>query len=389
MTRHAGDGDLVLEARVDAPRDRYAFQTRPGVHSHDAFRTPELLLLEVLWDRTPDALGCVQANWGVPGVVLADVAARVHCVDSHARTAACCRHNARVNDVASTVTVDCAATPSDVDAFADLDAVAYAPRPYTPIAQARRRLADGLRALAPDGTLYVAGTPDAGIERYRDTLDAVHASPREVRGHGDCVVLAADRPERVPSTTFVDATTHRERVAGVDLALVTEPGVFSTAGIDDGTRLLLDHATVDDGDRVLDACCGAGPVGAWAATAADCDVALTDVDAVATACAKRTLDATATENDAPRIRDATVHTADCLDDVRTERFDRVLSNPPTHAGDAVLDALFDGVRDVLAPGGDLRFVHHASLDFDPHRHGFAEVAVIATGDEHVVKRVRS
>jgi 16S rRNA (guanine1207-N2)-methyltransferase len=389
--RRGTNGDaLVLDARTDAPRDRYRFHAPAGVHSPDAFRTPALLLLEVLWDDRPGTVGCVQANWGVPGVVLAAVADHVHCVDSDARAADACRRNARLNDVAAATTVDCAPTPGAVDAFTDLDAVAYAPRPYEPLAQAKRRLVDGLRGLVPGGTLYVAATPTAGLERFRDALDAVDASPREVRSHGDCVVLAATRPDRIPdAAAAVERTTHRERVAGVDLAVVTEPGVFAAGGLDHGTRLLIEHATVDPGDRVLDLCCGAGPIGAWTAAATpECEVALTDADAVATACADRTLDATADANDAPRVRDATVHTADCLDAVRSDRFDRVLANPPTHAGDPVLRALLRDAHDVLAPGGDCQLVHHASLDLDPQLAAFDHVETVARGDEHVVRRAK-
>lgn len=386
MTRE----DLVLEARTDAPRDRYRFHAPPGVHSHDAFRTAELLLLERCWDDRPATIGVVQANWGVPGVVLADVADRVHCVDSHARAADACRRNARRNDVAATATVDCAPTPGAVDGFTDLDAVAYASRPYEPLAQATRRLVDALRALTTEGTLYLAATPTTGLARFREVLDDLDADPREACSHGDCVVLAADRPDRVRDDAgVVDRSTHRERVAGVDLAVVTEPGVFAAGGLDHGTRRLLDHASVDAADRVLDLCCGAGPVGAWVAAAhPDATVTLTDADAVATACAERTLDATTAATGDPGVRDATIHTADCLDAVRDRRFDRVLANPPTHAGDAVLRELCRGVHAVLAPGGDLQLVHHATLDLDPHLAAFDDVETVARGDEHVVLRAR-
>jgi 16S rRNA G1207 methylase RsmC len=60
--------------------------------------------------------------------------------------------------------------------------------------------------------------------------------------------------------------------------------------------------------------------------------------------------------------------------------------PPTHAGDAVLAALLDGASRVLAPGGDLQFVHHRSLDLAHHLGRFDAVETVARGTDHVVKR---
>ena len=65
--------------------------------------------------------------------------------------------------------------------------------------------------------------------------------------------------------------------------------------------------------------------------------------------------------------------------------DRALSNPPTHAGDAVLADLFSGWSNVLASDGELRVVHHRALDLDHHLDRFEAVHTVSTGEDHVVR----
>src|SRR5690242_8072909 len=55
------------------------------------------------------------------------------------------------------------------------------------------------------------------------------------------------------------------RVRGVDLRLLTRAGVFSARGLDDGTRLLLEHLDLAGATLVADLGCGAGPIGLAAA----------------------------------------------------------------------------------------------------------------------------
>ncbi|MFC7195427.1 class I SAM-dependent methyltransferase [Halosimplex aquaticum] len=158
---------------------------------------------------------------------------------------------------------------------------------------------------------------------------------------------------------------------------MTAPGLFSPTELDAGTRILAETARIEDGDAVLDCCCGYGPLGAYAGSAADCEVHCTDDDALAAACARRTLD----ENGA----DGRVVTADCTAGVAGSTFDTVICNPPTHAGDGVLADLFRGVADVLAPDGRFWFVHHRGLSLDRHVAPFGSVETVATGPEHVVR----
>lgn len=383
--------DLALESRVADGGDEYRFRTADGVCSKRSFRPPELLLADVLWDAGVDSLLVPEANYGVVGVLLAARCERVAMTASSARAARLCEANAAANCVDADVSlmagidvlsreVDGGDGEAGGDVTRRFDAVAFAPKPYAPIDVTAQRLVDAASRLDPGGRVYLAASERTGLNRYEPVLEDVAERVDCVAERGDCRVLEArigtggvdDVSEYVASRAF-EAT-----VDGVSLSLVSLPGVFSATGLDDGTRLLAETATVGDGDRVLDLCCGYGALGAYAASVADCDLVLSDDDRVATACAERTLDATGV--------DGTVVTADGVSGVAGECFDRILCNPPTHATDHVLADLFDGARDVLARDGTLFAVYHRDLDLRPQLAAFAEVEGVATGGEHVVVR---
>jgi len=393
------NADLALAARVDAPRDTYEFATAAGVCSPEEFRDAELALVETLWGRDPGRLLVVEGNYGVPAVVLADAATRVTVTESSARAAGRCEANAARNGVGGAVRVVNAAGPreasaatgcDDVDApgyhgpdagsSRDFDTAAYAPKPYTPLAVAKQRITGALECLRPGGRLFVAARERSGLGRFVDTLrDVAGGGGVETVGErAGCEVVAASRPDSVDAPSFVEPREVAATVRGVDLSLVSVPGVFSAGGLDHGTRLLLEAAEVADGDRVLDLCCGYGAAGVWAASVADCSVTLTDDDRVATRCAECSCSASGVAGE--------VVTADGTAGVAGRHFDTVVCNPPTHAGDAVLRELFAGARRVLADGGTLWVVHHRDLDLRPQLGRFGRVDRVADGEEHVVLR---
>lgn len=385
MTAAGRGADLSLAARVDAPRETYDFETAAGVCSPDEFRGAELALVEELWERELGRLLVVEANYGVPGVLLADASQGVAMAESSARAAGLCETNAERNGVADATVVANAACPRELSASPTdmgsegFDTAAYAPKPYTPLAVANERLVAVLERLRPRGRLFVAARERTGLGRFADTLASVAGSVETVGEHGDCEVLAATRPAEFDAPSFVEPRQFSATVGGRSLSLVSVPGVFSATGLDHGTRLLLETAEVADGDRVLDLCCGYGAAGVWAAKTADCSVALTDDDRLATRCAECSLAASGV--------DAEVVTADGTAGVEREHFDTVLCNPPTHAGDDVLRELFAGARRVLSKGGTLWVVHHRELDLRPRLAGFERVECVAEGEEHVVLEV--
>ena len=364
--------ELALESRVSNARPTYRFRTADGVHSKDSFRTAELLLVESLWGADLGRLLNPEANYGVVGTVLADCAPSVHMTESSARAAQLCERNTTENDIE--VATSLVADLSTLDET--FDTAAYAPKPYTPLSVGKQRIAHALSVLRPGGRLYLAASKRTGLTRYEDCLRGIVPPVERVSESNGYHLLAATRPPSFVPPTYVSPREIHPEIHGIELSLVTVSGLFSAAGLDDGTRLLLETTTIENGERVLDLCCGYGAIGAYAGRVADCEVWLSDDDRVATSCAECSLRKS-------RV-DGTVVTADCVEGVADRTFDRVLCNPPTHAGDGVLSELFAGIDDILAPAGELTVVHHRALDLHAHLSRFDTIERRRTGEEHAV-----
>lgn len=365
---------LSLESRVPDGPSTYDFRTAHGLHSHDEFRDSELLLLDVLWERDLGDFLVVQANYGVLGTILGAVASTVTMTETSARAARFSRHNAERNGRSGTVSL----VPSPADLDSTFQTACYAPKPYTPIAVGKQYLVDALSTLATGGELYVAARKSSGLGRYEECLSEHSQSLETVRKDGPVRVLRAEGADDSDPPVYDSPKEITAKVSGQELRMQTRDGLFSANELDHGTRLLLETVDVVAGERILDVACGYGPVGAYAAASGAGDVVLTDDDVRATTAAKETLDATGV--------DGTVVTADCLRGVDGP-FDRVLSNPPTHAGRGVLTDLFDGIADVLVSGGELSVVHHRELDLDRYLDRVGRVTDRTHGEEHTVVTV--
>ncbi|SIR94949.1 16S rRNA (guanine1207-N2)-methyltransferase [Haladaptatus litoreus] len=159
-----------------------------------------------------------------------------------------------------------------------------------------------------------------------------------------------------PTPSYVSQSRIHPTVNGHDFSLVTLPGTFSASGLDVGNHLLMKSITAEDGEHVLDLCCGYGSLGVYVVQIANCEIWLSDDNKVATNCAEASLQASDI--------DGKVVTANCVDGVAGQTFDRILCNPPTHAGE---DALDDEVASVLenaarrAEGNDRKTVQARDL----------------------------
>jgi 16S rRNA G1207 methylase RsmC len=366
--------ELALESRVAAGPDRYAFRTADGVASKEDFRDEELALLGAVVPDHDDDVLVVDANYGVVGCILAHVApgGRTVLAETSARAARLCEGNCERNGADAEVVL--VADPRDVDG--GFDVATCAPRPYDPVPVVGERLARTLATLRPGGELFVAAGKNDGARRYREVLEEL-ADVERVAKQGTVRVYRATRPAEFEPHEYVEESEVTATVRGVERTFTTRPGLFSAGHLDGGTRLLLEELPVAEGDRLLDLACGYGPVGCFAAGFADCAVTMTDDDAVAAAYARR--------NAADNGVDAAVHAADGVEAVRGERFDLVASNPPTHAGDGVIDAVFRGARDVLADDGRFALVYNDVLAYEDRLADlFHEVEVVrAAEDFHV------
>lgn len=136
-----------------------------------------------------------------------------------------------------------------------------------------------------------------------------------------------------------------DNLLGHALTFHTTWGLFSPKGIDDGTRLLLDHLEVRPDDRALDLGCGYGPLGiAIARSAPQGSCLMVDKDFVAVEYAN----ANARRNQAAN---ATAMLSDGLRHVPGQTFSLAVSNLPAKTSKEHYYIFFNDIHDNLAPGG--------------------------------------
>ena len=127
-------------------------------------------------------------------------------------------------------------------------------------------------------------------------------------------------------------------------------GLFSPRGVDEGTRLLLDHLEVGEADACLDLGCGWGPLGvAMAGAAPRGRTLLVDKDFVAVDYARRNLEGNGLANAEARLSNGFSH-------VGAEDFDVIAANLPAKVGKELLLILLHDARRHLRPGGSLYVV---------------------------------
>jgi 16S rRNA (guanine1207-N2)-methyltransferase len=134
---------------------------------------------------------------------------------------------------------------------------------------------------------------------------------------------------------------------GRQLKFTTDAGVFSKAGVDYGSKVLIDAMELEQDDRVLDVGCGYGPIGlSAAALAPQGQVTMIDINERAVELAK--------ENAALNgIRNVTIMQSDLYESVTQQEFDVILTNPPIRAGKAVVHRIFEEGHTYLKKGGSM------------------------------------
>jgi 16S rRNA G1207 methylase RsmC len=173
------------------------------------------------------------------------------------------------------------------------------------------------------------------------------------------------------------------RLRGRVLRFRSTWGLFSPRQVDDGSRLLIEHVALRDGDVTLDLGCGYGAIGLAVAaeTPAGC-VHLVDSDFLAVEYARRN----AAGNGLANCR---IYLSHAFREVGDVRFDNVLANLPAKVGRELLYIILADARDHLKPGGQLVVVTVSGLrEFIKRnfREVFGNYDKLKQGRHHAVAR---
>ncbi|WP_430913211.1 class I SAM-dependent methyltransferase [Methylobacterium sp. sgz302541] len=220
----------------------------------------------------------------------------------------------------------------------------------------RHAVALALRALGPGGRLSVMAPKDRGGARLaRELRDLGCDLSEEARKHHRICTLERPAAE-LPLGEAIEAGAPRHIE---NLALCTQPGVFSWDRIDPGTALLMAHLPALSGEGA-DLGCGLGVL-ARAVLASDkvTGLALLDIDRRAVEMARRNVGD-------PR---ATFRWADVRDaEIERGALDFVVMNPPFHDGGSEDQALgqtfIRRAAEALRPGGVLWLTANVHLPYE-------------------------
>jgi 16S rRNA (guanine1207-N2)-methyltransferase len=144
-----------------------------------------------------------------------------------------------------------------------------------------------------------------------------------------------------------DKRVHETVLRGHKLRFATDAGVFSKAGIDYGSRVLIEAMDIPPGARVLDVGCGYGPIGLSAsALNRSGTVTMIDINERAVLLAKENAALNGLDN---------VHVlqSDVYEAVQGQQFDVILTNPPIRAGKAIVHRILEEAEQLLSPGGSI------------------------------------
>lgn len=148
-------------------------------------------------------------------------------------------------------------------------------------------------------------------------------------------------------TTASHQIIHETELRGFKLKFTTDAGVFSKAGVDYGSRVLIASMNIAQDATVLDVGCGYGPIGITAAKlASKGHVTMIDINERAVQLSKKN----AGLND---VSNVTVLQSDLFEAVSTQKFDVIVTNPPIRAGKAVVHRIFEEGSKLLHSGGSM------------------------------------
>lgn len=262
---------------------------------------------------------------------------------------------------------------------------------------ARRWLLQAYRSLTDEGSLYIVGSNRLGIQSVvKDTQElfgpgrilAYKKGSRLthfIKHTGEHTLPAwAESPGLAPRTWVefsISVSNHTFEIRSL-------PGVFSYDRLDEGTQMLLESIQIPAGAKVLDAGCGYGIIGLFAADQGAELVHMIDNNLLAVEASRETLSVNG-------IKNAQVIAGDLLNPYLPDHYDFVLSNPPFHTGQAVdyqvAHTLIENSYQALKLGGRLIIVANRFIRYNRLiREIFGNISILAESSKfHVLSGLKS
>ena len=239
----------------------------------------------------------------------------------------------------------------------------------------RRWLVEAYTLLHSGGALYLAGSNDLGIQSIARDAGELFGNTRILdykKGARIVQLVKTSRTNREPTWSTEPGIapdtwiTYPMQVNKRMLTIHLLPGVFSLAGLDDGTSLLLEKIGTPDASRILDVGCGCGVIGLVLAQRLQeinrsYSIDMVDSDLYAVASARKNI----TES---RLINIQTFPSDLLQAVEKNKYELIVSNPPFHAGKEVnymiSEAMILQSHRALDMGGQLTLVANSFIRYE-------------------------
>jgi 16S rRNA (guanine1207-N2)-methyltransferase len=328
----------------------YSFQTADGLNSKNRFREEEILIADTTKIQKEDKILVIQSNYGFLGTILGDKAQKMVMQDTSARARQYSKQNAEQNQIQNFEALN---KPFISEIQQDnFDKIFYAPKEYTPIDLVRKRLAEATKKLNSKGEIIIAGKNKTGIKRYKKHLKQL--GKIEKIGKRKNLKTYKSTPQKTPEKIKL-TKNYTAKLKNKEAHFQTSKGLFSPRKLDKGTKTLLKNIQKVEG-KVLDVGCGYGTISVFLAKQNNCKLFLTDDNARATYYARKNLE---TNN----INNYKVETGDCLDPFTNQKFDYIVSNPPTHQGQDITNKIFQQSHQQLNQNGELWIVYNQNMNY--------------------------
>ena len=322
------------------------FRAVGGLFSKDKIAKSTRLLIDNVNLGPGETLLDYGCGYGAVGISLADSAPGldVRMVDSDIRAIRVAQENLRVNDVSNAhVVLDHTLDRFPAGYFTTITLNPPVEEGTETIFEMIERAQQKMRL---GGSFFLVAKVRKGAKSYMRKLEETIGPARVIKRSGGYWLMKAERsPMCTADAVDLKAYEHavETQLRGRKYRFKTRAGTFSRKDIDEGTRLLIESVDVRPMNSVIDIGCGYGPIGIAAAHMASVGrVVMVDSNVRAVECAAYNIESYhlhhACKNGRPRVEAVL---GDRFDTVPGERFDRVLSNPPFHAGIDVLYPLVD------------------------------------------------
>lgn len=236
-----------------------------------------------------------------------------------------------------------------------IDSIVFNPDPYIGKSNIERNLKRSMNLLKVDGSIYLISHKNIGAESHKKMLEHIFGVENTMlikKGSGGYALYKAVKKNPITLDTNTPATTIDIKILGQNIKAVTMSGLFSKEGLDNGTKFLLEftESFIKDAKNILDVGCGWGAIGITSALVnKNANITMIDIDENAVETARKNVVNLQLEK---RVKVA------LTDDPKkvTRDIDLVLSNPPLHEKDEVLNNLFVDTSAVMAPNAKLFIV---------------------------------